>query len=57
MRELEGLVPDWLSSACTRVPAHCHQQACAPAVLASACLGRSLNVTKAGLIWRTLSKC
>lgn len=25
MRELEGLFLDWLSSACTRGPAHCHQ--------------------------------
>lgn len=32
MRELEGLFLDWLSSACTRGPAHCHQQTCAPAI-------------------------
>lgn len=42
MRELEGLFLDWLSSACTRGPAHCHQQTCAPAILASAPLGPSV---------------
>lgn len=57
MRELEGLFLDWLSSACTRGPAHCHQQACAPAILASAPLWvrPSLHVTKVGLIWRRLA--